>query len=169
MDRNQPRQTMYEGVDRRAVPRAEGGEHSRQTTYEDLDRRDVPRAEEGEHSPTAKDGRGRVRGSPESKSHGFKEAEEDAIRHLARSWSNYMRQKFGIQNVEPNGVLEALRDIHDTAKAVKADDARVPVELWDEAVCRGLPSNEQKWALEILRSFALQLYRRLLWREPGLF
>jgi hypothetical protein len=53
-------------------------------------------------------------------------------------------------------VLSKLKEKHDIAKAVKADNARVPVELWDEAVCRGPPMNEQQCALQIICEFMLQ-------------
>ncbi len=55
-------------------------------------------------------------------------------------------------------VLFNLKEKHDIAKAVKADDARVPVELWDEAVCRGPPSAEQQHALQVIRKFMLRKY-----------
>jgi hypothetical protein len=79
------------------------------------------------------------------------------------------RSKFGVQdtansthaeaengpNPHINEVLSELKEKHDIAKAVKADEARVPVELWDEAVCRGSPTNEQQCALQIIREFML--------------
>ncbi len=55
-------------------------------------------------------------------------------------------------------ILNKLKDRHDIAKAVKADDAKVPVELWDKAVCRQPPTVEQLRALLILRGFMLRLY-----------
>jgi hypothetical protein len=79
------------------------------------------------------------------------------------------RSKFGVQDTSnsthaeaDNGlnphieeVLSELKEKHNIAKAVKADDARVPVELWDEAVCRGSPTNEQQSFLQIIREFML--------------
>ena len=52
-----------------------------------------------------------------------------------------------IQESDLREVLINLKEKHDIAKAVKADDARVPVELWDEAGCRGPPWAEQQNAL----------------------
>ncbi len=37
-----------------------------------------------------------------------------------------------------------LKQEHDLAKAVKLDDAEVPVDLWDQAVCRAPPSEVEK-------------------------
>ena len=42
-----------------------------------------------------------------------------------------------------------LKQEHDLAKAVKSDDAEVPVDLWDQAVCRAPPSEVEKKALTI--------------------
>ncbi len=36
-------------------------------------------------------------------------------------------------------LLDKVKKEHDLAKAVKADDAQVPVYLWDKAVCRKEP------------------------------
>jgi hypothetical protein len=83
---------------------------------------------------------------------------EEAIRKLARGWSPSTRHKFGVTEEtasEAAEILDALRFNHDIAKAVKSDDARVPVELWDGAVCRHPPTIEQQQALSILRGFAL--------------
>ena len=53
----------------------------------------------------------------------------------------------------------------DIAKAVKNDDAEVPIELWNQAVCRGVASEQECKALETLRVFTLRVYRRRLGRE----
>jgi hypothetical protein len=37
-----------------------------------------------------------------------------------------------------------LKQEHDLAKAVKSDNAEVPVDLWDQAVCRAPPSEVEK-------------------------
>ena len=55
-----------------------------------------------------------------------------------------------------------MKEKQDIAKAVKADNARVPVELWDKAVCRGSPTNEQQRALQIIREFMLRQYCLIL-------
>jgi hypothetical protein len=47
-------------------------------------------------------------------------------------------------------MFEKLKKEHDLAKAVKADDAKVPVYLWDEAVCREKPLERKAKALTIL-------------------
>lgn len=60
------------------------------------------------------------------------------------------------------GKLKRIKQEHDLAKAVKADDAEVPVHLWDEIVCRGKPSNNQVKALFNLRKLMLHRYRRSL-------
>ncbi len=104
-------------------------------------------------------------------------ASEDTIRKLARSWSPTTRYEFGIKEetssqtggIETAEILEDFRVKHDIAKAVKADDAKVPVELLDEAVCRHPPTIEQQQALSILRGFALRLYRLKLWQDTQSF
>jgi len=48
-----------------------------------------------------------------------------------------------------------LKQEHDLAKAVKSDDAEVPVDLWDRAVCRAPPSEVEKKALTVVRDFML--------------
>ncbi len=65
--------------------------------------------------------------------------------------------------------MDALRFNHDIAKAVKSDDVRVPVELWDGAVCRHPPTIEQQQALSILRGFALRLYQLKFWWDARSF
>ena len=100
------------------------------------------------------------------------DAAEEAIRKLARGWSPSTRHKFGVTEEtasEAAEILDALRFNHDIAKAVKSDDARVPVELWDGAVCRHPPTIEQQQALSILCGFALRLYRLKLWRDARSF
>ena len=42
-----------------------------------------------------------------------------------------------------------LKQEHGLAKAVKSDDAVAPVDLWDQAVCRGPPSEVKKNALTV--------------------
>jgi hypothetical protein len=66
-------------------------------------------------------------------------------------------------------ILNKLKDKHHIAKAVKADDAKVPVELWDKAVCRHPPTVEQQRVLLILRGFMLQLYCLQLWQDTRTF
>ncbi len=55
-------------------------------------------------------------------------------------------------------MLDKVKKEHDLAKVVKANDAQVPVYLWDKAVCRREPSDEESNALPILCSFFLRLY-----------
>jgi len=40
-----------------------------------------------------------------------------------------------------------LKQEHHLAKAVKLDDVEVPLDLWDQAVCRAPPSEVEKKAL----------------------
>jgi hypothetical protein len=50
-------------------------------------------------------------------------------------------------------------------KAVKSDDAEVQVNLWDQAVCNGSPSEAKKKALTTLRGYMLGRYQRRLWLD----
>jgi hypothetical protein len=62
-------------------------------------------------------------------------------------------------------MFEKLKKEHDLAKAVKANDAKVPVYLWDEAECKGKPSEREAKTLTVLQSFLLGQYRWHLWRD----
>jgi hypothetical protein len=64
-----------------------------------------------------------------------------------------------------DSLAATLKREHDIAKAVKSDDAEVPVEIWNRAVCRGEVSDQQARALDILRVFMLRVYRRRLRKE----
>ena len=61
--------------------------------------------------------------------------------------------------------LDRIKREHDLAKAVKADDAEVPVHLWDERVCRAKPSTIQVAKLQVLRSFILRAYQRQVYLD----
>jgi hypothetical protein len=101
---------------------------------------------------------------------------------IAQGWSNAMRYKFGIQQeaskipvdpktahankaVAPSDLCDSIKQEHDVTKAMKADDAAVPVHLWDEAFFRGLPSPVEKKVLVTLQDCVLGKYRLHLWRE----
>ncbi len=62
-------------------------------------------------------------------------------------------------------IFENLKQEHDLAKAIKANDAEVPVELWDTAVCRRKPTPRQVTALPTIRVLMLRLHRRWLWQD----
>ncbi len=47
-------------------------------------------------------------------------------------------------------ILDKVRAEHDMAKAVKANDAQIPVYLWDEAVCGREPTYRESKALSTL-------------------
>lgn len=65
----------------------------------------------------------------------------------------------------PSARLAKIKKEHDIAKAVKSDDAEVPVHLWDEIICRGTPSDREREALVTLRKFGLRLYRRMFLKD----
>ena len=72
------------------------------------------------------------------------------------------------EGTEELGHRDALDDIkraHDLAKAVKSDDAQVPIHEWDFRVCRQPPSPIEVKALTTLRTFMLGVYRRKLLRD----
>ena len=58
--------------------------------------------------------------------------------------------------------LDHIKEEHDLAKAVKSDDAPVPVHIWDRKVFRGPPTVEQTRALECARGALMRHYRRRL-------
>ena len=67
-----------------------------------------------------------------------------------------------VSNLSDNDLFVDLKGEHDRAKAVKSDDAEVPVHLWDVAVCRGESTEGQVSALGVLWTFCLRVYRRRL-------
>ena len=70
-----------------------------------------------------------------------------------------------IRSVSSLERLDRIKKEHDLAKAVKSDDAEVPIHLWDKRICRGKPTTTQVEKLAILRDFILQLYRRRTYLE----
>ena len=70
-----------------------------------------------------------------------------------------------ISTLIDNDIFVDLKKEHDHAKAVKSDDAEVPVHLWDVAVCKGTPTEAQGNALATMREFCLRVYRRRFSRE----
>ena len=71
------------------------------------------------------------------------------------------------EEVEPvhKARLDRIKREHDLAKAVKSDDAEVPVHIWYEAICGVEPSQECCRALAVLRAFMVQVYRRRLLKD----
>jgi hypothetical protein len=61
-------------------------------------------------------------------------------------------------------MFKKLKKEHVLAKAVKANNAKVPVYIWDEVVCRRRPSEKETRALTTLRLFFLGQYRWRLWQ-----
>ena len=61
--------------------------------------------------------------------------------------------------------IKIMKREHDLAKAVKSDDAEVPVHLWDSKVCRGPATLRQAASLQTLREAFLRVYRKRLWRD----
>jgi hypothetical protein len=67
---------------------------------------------------------------------------------------------------DPDVQLALIKLLHDEAKAVKADDAEVPVHLWNQFVARRETVDQATTkALETIRCFALRYYRRKLTRD----
>jgi hypothetical protein len=100
--------------------------------------------------------------------------------------SDATRYKFGIQQevlkvsvapktaraykaVPPSELCDSIKQEYDVAKAIKANDAAVPVHLWDEAIFRGLLSLVEKKVLMTLRDCVLRKYWLQLWRDVGRF
>ena len=67
---------------------------------------------------------------------------------------------------DPVDQLALIKWLHDEAKAVKADDAEVPIHLWNRFIARDREVDEELTkALEVIRNFALRKYRRKLTRD----
>ncbi len=61
--------------------------------------------------------------------------------------------------------LDRIKREHNLAKAMKSNNAEVPIHIWDEAICRAKPPQELRRALEVLRAFLLRVYRRRLLKD----
>ena len=66
---------------------------------------------------------------------------------------------------EDRARMVVIKTQHDLAKAVKADDAEVPVHLWNDRICRGEASLLEARALGVLRTWFMSIYRRRLCRD----
>jgi len=67
---------------------------------------------------------------------------------------------------QATALFDKLKEEHDFfAKAVKSDDAKVPVHIWDEGVLGRAPNEEEKRALTLMRGIWLRVYRRQLGRD----
>ena len=72
------------------------------------------------------------------------------------SISSYARAQMRLEGIKRDPAL---------AKAVKSDDAEVPVHLWNKRICHGPFTAKQADALETIRSFFLQVYRRRVLKD----
>ena len=75
------------------------------------------------------------------------------------------REEVRVIDSEASGLQGIIKVQHDLAKAVKADDAAVPVYLWDTRILNRAATVEETRALEVIRSFALRVYRHRLLRD----
>jgi hypothetical protein len=105
-----------------------------------------------------------------------KKSREDAICQSVRGWSSATRYEFGVQEESEGGnliplpppiqeICANLKYEHDIANAVKADNAVVLVELWDEAVCQRSPTNNKKRALVTIQGYMLRRYHQQLYQD----
>jgi hypothetical protein len=58
-----------------------------------------------------------------------------------------------------------LKQEHDLAKAVKSDNAEVPVHIWNNGICHRLLLEKERHAIKALQSFFLKIYRRWLVKD----
>jgi hypothetical protein len=66
---------------------------------------------------------------------------------------------------EDSTLFNRLKRETNLAKAVKSNNTKVPIHIWDAAGCRTDPMAIQKEALSRLQTFLLRVYRQPLWRE----
>ncbi len=66
-----------------------------------------------------------------------------------------LKQEHDTSSLPERDLVAKLKQEHDLTKAVKSDDAEVPVDLWDRAVCRAPPLEVEKKALTVVRDFML--------------
>jgi len=65
--------------------------------------------------------------------------------------------------------LDNIKKEHNLAKAVKSDDAEVPVHLWNEKVFFGPPTPDQSGTAPFLHSRLIRHYRRWLLKDCMLY
>jgi hypothetical protein len=95
---------------------------------------------------------------------------KEAVRLMTRvadstSANVELDRKAGAKRRESSGRENESRVTTTTDKAVKSDDAALPVFLWNEAVCRGLPGIEAtdegvSNALDVLRKWLLSYWKK---------
>ncbi len=56
-------------------------------------------------------------------------------------------------------LFNKLKEEHDIAKAVKSDNAKVPVHLWDEGAVGREPTEKEKEVLTTMQLFWLRIYK----------
>ena len=87
----------------------------------------------------------------------------------ARERTSHAKGSFGVQIDAQLDALRRVREEKEFAKATKADDAEVPIYLWNDRVL-GCPSEELKdKALSGFRIFGLQLFLRALRRDSAAY
>jgi hypothetical protein len=77
------------------------------------------------------------------------------------------RLGLALSTEEVLSLFDKLKKEQDLAKAIKSNDAEVPVLLWDKAVCQGEPLEEQKKAPSLLSLFPQGLSAATLARDEG--
>ena len=80
---------------------------------------------------------------------------EPAHESITPSPSELLKQEHNTPSLPEWDLFAKLKQEHDLAKAVKSDNAEVPVDLWDQAVCRAPPLEVEKKALTVVRDFML--------------
>ena len=85
-----------------------------------------------------------------------------------QSGSTGTREQTGPRKVglhDRGEIIRIVQQQHELAKAVKADDAEVPVHISDAVVFKHQPSEEERQALNIIRDGVMGFYRRRPWGE----
>ncbi len=62
-------------------------------------------------------------------------------------------------------LLERLKQKHDLAKAIKSDDAEVPVHIWDNAICDGEATALERKVIAWFQEKIQKKYQRKLLRD----
>lgn len=75
------------------------------------------------------------------------------------------KQRVANHSSSTTEMLQSIKDAAIGKKAVRGDDAAVPVELWDGRIQSDQLSEDQTAALGGFRSFGLQLFRRALYLD----
>jgi hypothetical protein len=72
----------------------------------------------------------------------------------------------GVKPINANLLrLKRLKQEHNLAKAVKSDNVEVPIHIWNNPICGGMPTAQETQVIGWVHCRILTMYRRWLLRD----